>query len=310
MGKWAVTRAVAEAFVRPRFRFAVQADTMFDPQAKQGPMVTGPTPEIPKKRSKSKDLVPFPEVRKRLRLFEEKYRGVQAIPVAAIVGSVDKSAQFDRTFRPRAAEQRERMRQIALAFPDGDYPPITVFRVGDAYFVRDGHIRVATAKDKGIEFIDAEITELETEEAIAPDTDLVDVIHLEQHRRLLTETGLSAIQPDATFGLSLPVGYTKVRMSIAVHGYQLLQERGEMLSREEVAGDWYDRVYRPAIDALQRAGLIEAFSRSTEADLFLWVEERRRSMFPERGDVEIEDVVREAGRAAGAKPQESPETAP
>ena len=270
-------------------------------------MVTGPTPEIPKKRSKTKDLVPFPEVRKRLRLFEEKYRGVRAIPVAAIVGSVDKSAQFDRTFRPRAAEQRERMRQIALAFPAGDYPPIKVFQVSDVYFVRDGHIRVATAIDKGIEFIDAEITELETEEAIAPDADLADVIHLEQHRRLRTETGLSAVRPDATFWVSLPVGYAKLRQSIAVHGFRLMQERGEILSRDDVAGDWYDGVYRPAIDALRREGLIEAFSRSTEADLFLWVEDRRRSIFVKRGPLEIEDVVREVGRAAGAKP---PETTP
>lgn len=266
------------------------------------------TPKTAKKRSKPKDLVPFPEVQKRLRLFEEHYRGVKAIPVKAIVGSVDKSSQFDRSFRSRVSDQRKRMRQVALAFPDGDFPPIRVFQVSEVFFVRDGHIRVAVAKEKGVEFIDAEITELETQEAIPKEADLVDVIHLEQHRRLLTDTALGAARPDANIRVSLPVGYSKIRDSIAVHGYRLFQERGEVLPREEIAGDWYDRVYRPAINALARAGLIEAFSRSTEADLFLWVEERRRSMFPERGPQQIEDVAREAAGEAGAKPPQPIET--
>ena len=263
-----------------------------------------------KKYSKPKELVPFPEVQKRLRLFREHYRGVKAIPVKAIVGSVDKSTQFDRNFRSREVDQRKRMRQVALAFPDGDFPPIKVFQADDVFFVRDGHIRVAVAKEKGVDFIDAEITELETEETIPPDADMVDVIHLEQHRRLLVDTGLAAIRPEADILVSLPAGYTKIRESIAVHGYRLLQERGEMLSREEITGDWYDRVYLPAIAALRQEGLVETFSKSTEADLFLWVEERRRSMFPERGNLRVEEVAQEEGRVVGAKPKKSPEVAP
>ena len=124
----------------------------------------------------------------------------------------------------------------------------------------------------------------------------------------MNETALDTARPEASIRVSLPVGYSKIRDSIAVHGYRLFQERGEILSREEVAADWYDRTYRPAIDALHSAGVIKAFSRSTEADLFLWVEEQRRSKFPERGPLEIEDVAREAGREAGVKPQQPTET--
>jgi hypothetical protein len=243
-------------------------------------------------------------------LFREHYRGVKAIAVDAIVGSVDKSTQFDRRFRPRAPEQRERVRQVALSWPEGDFPPIKVFQAGDVFFVRDGHIRVAAAKDMGIEFVDAEITELETQQTIPADADLIDVIHLELRQRLLAETGLGSVRPDAHIEVSLPVGYTKVRESIAVHGYRLFQERGEVLPREEVAGDWHDRIYEPAIDALQRAGLTEAFSASTETDLFLWIEERRRTMFVERGPLEIEDVALEAGREAKARPQNPTEAKP
>ena len=43
---------------------------------------------------------------------------------------------------------------LRAAFPDGVMPAITVFEVGGAHFVEDGHHRVALARDA--DFIDAE----------------------------------------------------------------------------------------------------------------------------------------------------------
>jgi hypothetical protein len=40
-----------------------------------------------------------------------------------------------------------------------ELPPITVYQLGNRYFVIDGHTRVAAAKALGIEFIDADVTE-------------------------------------------------------------------------------------------------------------------------------------------------------
>ncbi len=246
------------------------------------------------KRHKPKDLVPLDEVRKRLLLFEERYAGIRPIAVGDIVGSVDRSSQFDRDFRPRVPEQRERARQIALRFPGGDFPPIKVYQVAELYFVRDGHVRVAAAKQMGVEYIDAEITELTTDAEIPADVEMIDVIHMEQHRRLLAETRLGDARPEADLRVSQPVGYVKLRESIAGHGYRLIQERGELLGRDEVARDWYDRIFEPSIDALGRSGVAEAFPQSTPADLFLWLEQRRRSVLPLRGTVSLADVAWEA----------------
>lgn len=246
------------------------------------------------KRNKPKELVSLDEVRKRLLLFNERYAGIRPIAVADIVGSVDRTSQFDRDFRPRVPEQRERARQVALRFPGGDFPPIKVYQIAELYFVRDGHVRVAAAKHMGVEYIDAEITELTTDAEIPPDVEMIDVIHMEQHRRLLKETKLGDVRPDADLRVSLPVGYIKLRESIAAHGYRLIQERGDLLTREEVARDWYDRVYEPSVDALGRSGVADALSQSTPADLFLWLEQRRRSILPLRGPVSLEDVAWEA----------------
>lgn len=259
-------------------------------------MVSARPPDSGLRRSKSKDLAPLEEIRKRLLLFNEEYAGIRPIAVDQIVGSVDRSTQFDKRFRPRVPEQRERARQIALAFPGGDFPPIKVFRVSDDYFVRDGHMRVVAAKQLGVEFIDAEITELTTDTAIPPEAEMIDIIHLEQRRRLLDETKLGNVRPDADLQVSRPAGYVRLRESIASHGYRLIQDRGELVSREEVAEDWYDRIFSPTVDALRRSGVTDAFPRSTEADLFLWLEQRRRSMLPSRGGLSLEDVVWDAAQ--------------
>ncbi len=63
---------------------------------------------------------------------------------------------------------------------------------------------------------------------------------------------------------------------------------------EEVAGDWYDRVYLPALEALHREGLPGTYTDRTEADLYLWISQRRRSLYPQRGGVSFEEAAREA----------------
>jgi hypothetical protein len=76
-------------------------------------------------------------------------------------------------------------------------------------------------------------------------------------------------------------------------------ERQEVRSMEEIAGDWYDRVYLPTVEAIHRQGLNELWPKATDADLFLWVGQRRRELFPERDHLGIEDGVR-AARADAA----------
>jgi len=69
----------------------------------------------------------------------------------------------------------------------------------------------------------------------------------------------------------------------------------EVLPPEEVAADWYDRVYRPTVEAIRRENLLELYPTATEGDLFLWVYQRLLELFPERGGMGYEDAIR-AGR--------------
>src|SRR4051812_1181814 len=99
-------------------------------------------------------LIPFDEASRRLRVAGRSYLGMREIPVDRIVGSVDRSEDFDREFRPTRRISRGRLAGLRTAFPDGDTPAIAVFEVGGAYFVEDGHHRVALARERRAEFID------------------------------------------------------------------------------------------------------------------------------------------------------------
>src|SRR3954465_472666 len=143
------------------------------------------------------NLLPLDEAQRRLRVVGQSYVGIRPIEVNRIIGSVDRSLDFDRCFTPRLHGSGQRMASLRAGFPDGDLPPIEAYEVGGAYFVADGHHRVALARERGADYIDAELIRLETNFEIGPDTDVCRLIHTEQQLTLLGESGLSEARPDA-----------------------------------------------------------------------------------------------------------------
>lgn len=67
-------------------------------------------------------LIPLDEVSRRLALSRRTYLGLQEIPVDRIVGSVDRSADFRRDFKPQRRLSRGRLASLRRAFPDGVMP--------------------------------------------------------------------------------------------------------------------------------------------------------------------------------------------
>ncbi|MGH2545671.1 MAG: hypothetical protein ACRDHJ_02205 [Actinomycetota bacterium] len=238
------------------------------------------------------DLLPLDEVSRRLRAFEQSYLGIMPIEVSKIVGTVDRAGEFDRDFLPRRRRVEDRWRRVEEAFPEGDFPPIQVYRLGEAYFVVDGHHRVAIARQRRMSHIDAEVTELRSRWRLPADADLGRIIHAEQERIFMEESGLDRARPEARIEFTRAQGYIQLLENAKVHGYHLMQERGDVLPPEEVAADWYDRVYRPTVEAIRRENLLELYPTATEGDLFLWVYQRLLELFPERGGMGYEDAIR------------------
>jgi hypothetical protein len=88
--------------------------------------------------------------------------GVQQIPIDSISGTVerDKAEAFDDEWRP-PVWSRGRWTRMWLAARRGiALPPISVYRVSDKHYVRDGHHRVSVMRAIGALEVDAEVTEL------------------------------------------------------------------------------------------------------------------------------------------------------
>lgn len=251
------------------------------------------------------ELLPLEEVQRRLRAFDQTYEGVMPIPVDKIVGTSDRSRDFDKDFLPRDPRLRTRWRRVEKAFPEGAFSPIVVYELDETYFVIDGHHRVAVAKQREVEYIDAEVTRLHARYKMPADADIGAIILTEQQQLFMEDSGLGAVRPDAEISFSRPTGYPELLELIKTHGYHVMQDRGRVLSIEEIAADWYDWIYVPTVDAIRREALTEVFPDATETDLFLWVWQRRRSLFPELGGMTLEQAVRHARSVAKGRGQRS-----
>jgi hypothetical protein len=246
-------------------------------------------------RGRGTSLLALDEVKDRLRFFEQRYVGIRPIPVNNIVGTAGRRQDFDRDFLPVRADLAERWKRIERAFPEGSFPPIVVYQVNNSYFVVDGHHRVGIAKQRKQDFIDAEITELRTRYELPEGADIGSIIFREQQHIFLSRSGLERARPEARIEFTQPHHYVELLEIVRLHGFHLMMDGGEVLAIEDVAADWYDHVYLPTIEDIRREGLRDSFPQATDADLFLCIWQRRRTVFPERGDMTLGEAVRSVG---------------
>ncbi len=88
-----------------------------------------------------------------------RYAGVQTVPIHQIRGSAGRPKDFDVNFAPLQTHTKGRWLSIAMAQQAGrEMPPVKLIRIGDVYFVRDGHHRISVARALGQEEIEAEVT--------------------------------------------------------------------------------------------------------------------------------------------------------
>jgi hypothetical protein len=125
---------------------------------------------------KSNELLSYDEVAQKLKLRARSDRGIQEIPVDAIVGSVGRYTEFTRTFLPRRLEDQDRWARVKAVMIETGLEPIEVYKVGEVYFVLDGNHRVSIARQEGFEFIEAHVIEVNTNIPITPDLQPDDLI--------------------------------------------------------------------------------------------------------------------------------------
>jgi hypothetical protein len=236
-------------------------------------------------------LLELEEVERRLKPFGRRYLGVRAIPLAALVGTDGRASSFTRDFRPLHPFSRDRMRSLKAAFADGGFPPIVTVKLGDAYFVIDGHHRAALARRSGAEMIDADVTELIARVPLPAGADMLDVVLGELERIFLEDSGLADGRPGERIAVSRPAHYLELLENIQVHGYHMMRERGRVLEHAEIAANWHDAIYTPTLDAIERLRLGRHYRDAPPGDLFLVLHRHRRDAFPSTGCPHLAQTV-------------------
>jgi hypothetical protein len=221
-------------------------------------------------------VLPFDEVVAALGVVGESYLGLQVIPVDSVVGSVDRTRDFDRRFRPTSGRSRERWERVAAAVRRGQsMPPISVYRVGDLHFVRDGHHRVSVARALRQRVIEADVTEVRTRlpaRDIRSRSDLV----FKDYERLFRERVPLPAASQATLAVNDPWDWTVLAETVEAWGFRLMQQEDGFLTRAEVATRWYRDEYSRVVRMLRAADLI---GDRTEVEAYLRVAgERYRLM--------------------------------
>jgi hypothetical protein len=88
-----------------------------------------------------------------------KLSGVMDIQIDQIIGTLNRDSDFDNKFRPLGEHLLDRWVNIFINLNRDSWPPILVHKIGDQYFVEDGHHRVSVARSVGMLFIQAEVWE-------------------------------------------------------------------------------------------------------------------------------------------------------
>lgn len=217
-------------------------------------------------------ILPFDEVVAALGYEGERYIGLRTIKLSSIVGSVESRRDFDRRFRPTSTRVRERWERLALAQRRGEsVPPIDVNKVGEMYFVRDGHHRVSVAFATGQPSIEAYVTEVRTTlpaEHIRTRRDLVG----KSYERMFISRVPLAPSARARITVSDPWSYAELGECVEAWGFRYSQHKREFCDRAEIARRWFTDEYVPVVRMLREADLLGS---GTEAEAYMRVATER-----------------------------------
>lgn len=233
---------------------------------------------------RSTQLLSYEDVAQKLKLRARTERGIQNIPLDAIVGSVGRYSDFTRTFLPRRSDDRDRWAGVRAALEKSEgLPPIEVYQVGEVYFVVDGNHRVSIARQIGSGTIEARVIEFQTEVELTPDVQPDDLIAKAEYVDFLNATRLRETRPNVDLSVTSCCQYEKLMEQVRISQYLLQEGTKQDIPLQDAAAYWYDTMYIPLAEAIRDRGLLRWFPGRTITDLYVWISENRAALEKELG---------------------------
>jgi hypothetical protein len=250
------------------------------------------------------ELFSLQEIKSIIKPKGESYQGMRTVPLELIIGSEGRYNDFNQAFLPKHDHMRARWMSIDKAhYQDIALPPIRLYEIGGVYFVRDGNHRVSVARMKGVLEIDAEVTSLNSEIRLRPGMsreELVQAVIQYEKGLFYEETYFGLITDDDSLDFTQLGQYDVVYNHILVHKYYLNQGQKTEIGLGQAIRSWYDKVYRPIVDAIREEGVLERFPGRTYSDMYVYVVRHWDSLKRSYGPAfPIKDAVKSYAEAFG-----------
>lgn len=195
----------------------------------------------------------------RAKLLERVERGTCVVPIYRIMLPTLRNDLFEQ----RLPEQYA----VAPLPPAPPSRPITLYKIGESYFVRDGNRRVAAARTRGHMFLRANVVEY-LFEPVPPAAEAM---------RFLLAQERADFFGACFFAADHPAHHTLYAACLGAFDElsAMIDRMRPELERMGAAGDqllpfWYSHVYEPVVRVARRRHVLPAFDFATELDLFLW----------------------------------------
>ena len=229
---------------------------------------------------KEDQLIDFSSVEPNLGHVSEIRRGVMAIPIKKIVGSIGRYRDFNQEFLPRSKRHDAKYVSILSAVQEGvELPPVQVYQVQDKFFVIDGHHRISVAKfEQKKEFIDAEIFEVKFDFVLDPKKKYK--VSTEEATSFLIGIEAEVFQRKTHLRntiLAYPLKVTELtsfsKLYEEIINFRKNYENGALAGKDVIYASfiWYENRFMPAVRTILEDDLLQRFPARTYTDLYVWV---------------------------------------
>lgn len=237
-------------------------------------------------------LVDFSSVEKNLPTYSLKNKGIQAICIDNILGSLGRYADFSESFLPKNFTRSSRYEHIKSLMEQGiDLAPIQVYQILDSYFIIDGHHRVAIAKNEfKAKYIDAEVMEVNFNFKLLKDKNYI--FDSEQTKNFLIKLESYAFKKSTMLNNNIlikPLIVTELK-SYAVLEQEILDfkqnyRNGELTKKSMmyVSYKWYEERFLPAVRLIETEKILSKFSNRTYTDLYVWIQKHKYFLSQQAG---------------------------
>lgn len=211
-------------------------------------------------------------------------RGIEAIPIRKIVGSLGRYQDFSEGFLRNKARTDARYESIKQAMLAGKiFPPIKVYQIFDRYFVIDGHHRVTIARNElNAAAIDADVTEVHFALDLSPGKKYI--YNTEKAKDFLIMLEEDAFQTKTSLKNAILVHPLKVtdltsfaKLYEEILDFRKSYNNGELAKKAVMNAGylWYEKRFLPAVKIMIEEGVLQHFPRRTYTDLYLWIQQHK-----------------------------------